>query len=121
MKLSELPRENGKVRYRGKLLEVDKPVKSDRANKKLMVLAKKGDRVKLIHFGDSSMQDYTQHEDKSRRVNYLARSAGIRDKDGKLTKDDPWSPNYWSRRELWAARKDSLLMRIDSLLYNPSR
>lgn len=121
-KLSTLPRENGKVRYRGRLWEIDNPVPSDRPGKKQMVLAKKGDEVKLVHFGDSSMKDYRQHESKSRRANYLARSGGIRNKDGQLTKDDPFSPNYWSRKVLWASRKDSmgdrtaLLERIDSVL-----
>jgi hypothetical protein len=36
--------------------------------------------VKLVHFGDSSMQDYTQHGDAARRKSYLARSAGIKNK-----------------------------------------
>lgn len=35
------------------------------------------------------------------RKNYLRRSAGIRNKAGEQTKDDPLSKNYWSRRVLW--------------------
>ena len=66
-----------------------------------MVLAKKGDEVKLVKFGLRGMQDFTQHKDEDRRKNYLARSAGIKDKSGKLTKDDVFSANHWARKVLW--------------------
>jgi len=62
-----------------------------------------GDITKLVKFGDKNYQDFTQHGDLDRRRNYLARSAGIRDKDGNLTKNNPFSANYWSRRVLWAS------------------
>ena len=74
------------------------PVKSDRKGKKFKVLTPAG---KIIHFGDSSMKDFTQHKDKKRRENYCKRSAGIRDGNGKLTKNDPESANYYSRKFLW--------------------
>tara|TARA_R100001463_G_scaffold27214_1_gene63208 strand:+ start:210 stop:455 length:246 start_codon:yes stop_codon:yes gene_type:complete len=74
------------------------PVKSDRKGKKFKVLTPKG---KIIHFGDSSMKDFTQHKNKKRRENYCSRSAGIRDGKGKLTKDDKESANYYSRKFLW--------------------
>ena len=63
----------------------------------------KGGGKRLIHFGDSKMQDYTQHKDDKRWESYLKRSAGIRDKSGRLTKDDKNTANYWSRRRLWNA------------------
>ncbi len=78
-----------------------KPVKSDRKGKKGMVYVKKDGKKKLIHFGDSSMKDFTQHGDKGRRKNYLARSGGIKNKEGKLTKNDKNSANYWSRKVNW--------------------
>ncbi len=80
-----------------------KPVKSSNPKKKGMVYVKKDGNKRLIHFGDSSMKDFTQHKDKERRKNYLARSAGIKNKSGKLTKDDKNSANYWSRKYLWNA------------------
>ncbi len=52
------------------------------------------------------MEDYTQHYDLKRRDNYLLRSAGIKDKGGRRTKDDPLSANYWSRRILWDSKED---------------
>jgi len=71
---------------------------------KKMVVAKKGDKYKLVKFGYRGMEDYTQHKDKDRRKNYLSRSAGIKTKDGKSTANDVFSPNYWSRKKLWNAQ-----------------
>tara|TARA_Y100000114_G_scaffold155716_1_gene180622 strand:+ start:348 stop:836 length:489 start_codon:yes stop_codon:yes gene_type:complete len=79
----------------------NKPIASNRKGKKKMVLVKRGDKIRIVHFGQKGYQDFTQHKDKKRRKNYLTRSAGIRNKSGQLTKDDPFSPNYWARRELW--------------------
>jgi hypothetical protein len=78
-----------------------KPVHSSRAGKKGMVYVKKQGRKVLIHFGDASMSDYTQHKDKKRRANYLKRSGGIRDGQGRLTKNNKNSANYWSRTINW--------------------
>lgn len=82
------------IEYRGRTFPgYNKPVKSDNPKKKKMVLAKENDRVKLIHFGDASMgHNYSP----AARKSYLARSAGIKGKDSKL------SANYWSRKVLWA-------------------
>ena len=80
-----------------------KPFASKLPSKKFSVYVMKEGKKKLIHFGDSSMEDYRQHRDKDRRKSYLARSAGIRNKEGKLTKDDKNSANYWSRKVLWSA------------------
>ena len=80
--------------------------KSTVPGKKLMVVVNN----RTIHFGDSSMQHYKDktgiwkskdHGDTKRRASYLARSGGIKKKDGTLTKNDPSSPNYHSRRVLW--------------------
>ena len=90
------------IEYRGKTFPgYGKPIASDRKNKKKMVLVKRGDKVKVVHFGQKGYQDFTQHKDKKRRKNYLTRSAGIKNKSGQLTKNDPFSPNYWARKELW--------------------
>jgi len=103
MKASDIKREGGKLQYRGhEFPGFNKPVNAPAgAKEKKMVLAKKGDEVKLVRFGLRGMQDYTQHHDEKRRENYLARSAGIKDKNGNPTKNDPFSANYWARKELW--------------------
>jgi len=77
------------------------PVVSSNSKKKGMVYVKKDNKKRLIHFGDSSMQDFRQHKDPKRRANYLARSGGIKNKAGKLTKNDKNSANYYSRKYLW--------------------
>ena len=82
-------------------LKPNQPVKSWRADKKMVVLAKKGNKIKVIHFGQVGYSDFTKHKDPSRRRNYLKRSAGIRNAKGQLTKDDIFSANYWARKILW--------------------
>jgi len=79
-------------------MKVGVPIKSDRKGKKMKVLTPKG---KIIHFGDSNMQDFRQHKNKKRQTNYCLRSAGIRDGSGKLTKNNRESANYYSRKFLW--------------------
>ena len=82
-------------------LEPNKPMLSWLASKKMVVLAKKGEIEQVVHFGYVGMEDYTTHCDDNRRKNYLARSGGILDGSGNLTKDDIFSANYWSRKVLW--------------------
>ena len=80
--------------------------KSTNPKKKLMVVVNN----KNIHFGSRDMQQFKDktgiwkskdHNDDKRRKNYLSRSAGIKRKDGTLTKDDPTSANFHSRSVLW--------------------
>ena len=78
-----------------------KPKKSTKSGKKGMVYVLKEGKKHLLHFGDSSYKDFTQHKDPKRRKNYLARSGGIKNKQGKLTKNDKNSANYWSRKVNW--------------------
>jgi len=83
--------------------------KSTRKGKKYSVVTPSG---KIIHFGSSEMEQYRDstglelyshldHLDKERQRRYLARAKGIKNKDGKLTWDNPESPNYYSIRYLW--------------------
>ena len=78
-----------------------KPVHSNRKGKKGMVYVKKDGAKRLIHFGDSSMTDKKKGASKAQQKSYLARSAGIRNKAGKLTATDKNSANYWSRKVNW--------------------
>jgi len=73
-------------------------------DKKLVVRVVKGNKEKLIHFGHKDYSNYGVHTSKERLKNYLSRSGGIRNKSGRLTKDDPFSANYWARRVLWNPR-----------------
>ena len=80
------------------------PRKSTKAGKKGQVYVVKEGKKRLIHFGDSTMEDLSQHKDQKRRKSYLSRSGGIKDKSGNLTKDNKNSANYYSRVYLWNAK-----------------
>jgi len=78
-----------------------KPFKSKAKNKKYSVYVMKDGKKKLIHFGDSRYEDFTQHKDKERRKSYLKRAKGIKNKKGDLTYKDKNTANYWSIKLLW--------------------
>lgn len=81
-----------------------KPMKSTKKGKKKMVYVMKDGKKKLIHFGQSGAPDFASGTaTKAQQKSYLARSGGIRNKAGKLTKNDKNSANYWSRKILWNA------------------
>ena len=86
------------IEYRGKTFPgYNKPVKSDRPEKKKMVLAKEGDKVKLIHFGDSSMGHNYSPE---------ARSS-FKARHGKNIAKGKMSAAYWADKVLWAGPSGS--------------
>ena len=86
------------IEYRGKTFPgYNKPIKSDRPEKKKMVLAKEGDKVKLIHFGDSSMGHNYSPE---------ARSS-FKSRHGKNIAKGKMSAAYWADKVLWAGPSGS--------------
>ena len=75
----------------------NQPKKSNRPGKKEMVVAKEGDTVKLIHYGDSSMgHNYSEEA----RKNFKARH-GKNIAKGKL------SAAWWADKRLWAGPSGS--------------
>ena len=68
--------------------------KSTRPGKKWMVLAKKGDKYKVVHGGDSNMKDFKQHGSAKRKKRFWDRMGG---RDSAKAKD-PFSPLYWHKR-----------------------
>lgn len=88
-------------------MKKNNPVKSTRKNKKYMVL---NNNNNIVHFGDKRYEQFRDdiglyknlnHNDKERQKNYCKRSSGIRDGQGKLTKNNIDSPNHWSMKLLW--------------------
>jgi hypothetical protein len=72
---------------------------STRPGKKWMVLAKKGDKYKVVHGGYKGMKDFTQHRNENRRDRFWDRMGGRN--SAKAT--DPFSPLYWHKRfRTWA-------------------
>jgi hypothetical protein len=81
--------------------------KSKNKHKKYKVQLEDGTN---IHFGDVRYQHYydrfgkffkLDHKDKERRINYLSRASAIRNKENKLTINDPYSANFYAIRILW--------------------
>jgi hypothetical protein len=90
----EFPERYKKLGFTG----YNKPKKSNRPEKKGMVVAKEGDKVKLIHYGDSSMgHNYSPEARKSFKARHAKNIA-----KGKL------SAAYWADKELWAGSGGSV-------------
>lgn len=89
--------QNGGIpdRYKNKgFTKVGAKRKSNHPGKKWMVLAKKGDKYKVVHGGDSNMQDFSQHHDKQRQKNFWNRMGHS---------SDPFSARYWHAKfNTWA-------------------
>ena len=51
---------------------------------------------KKIHFGSAKTEDYVTHHDQVRREKYPSKAKRITDKDGRLSHELPFYPNYWS-------------------------
>lgn len=91
--MSDFPERYKKLGFTG----YNQPKKSNKAGKKEMVVAKEGDTVKLIHYGDSSMgHNYSEEA----RKNFKARH-GKNIAKGKL------SAAYWADKRLWAGPSGS--------------
>ena len=90
MKMGGIPQ-----RYKSRgFTKVGAKRKSDRAGKKWMVLAKKGDKYKIVHGGYVGMKDFSQHGSEKRKDNFWNRMGG---KDSAKA-NDPFSPLYWHKR-----------------------
>lgn len=82
--------DKGNIVYRGtKFPGYNKPIKSNRDGKQGMVLAKKGDEIKVVHFGDPSMEDNYSIEANDA---YYARHG---------EESDIFSAKFWSNKWLW--------------------
>ena len=81
-----------KLQKKAKKLGADSLQYSKRKNLKYMVEY----NDKKIHFGSAKTEDYLTHHDQVRREKYLNKAKKITDKDGRLTHELPFYPNYWS-------------------------
>lgn len=84
--------------WKGRKVTLNKPRKIagvTPAGKKKSVFVKsdKGN-VKVVHFGDSSMSDFTKHKDPKRRKSFRARHKCSE-------KKDKTKAGYWSCTDLW--------------------
>jgi len=85
--------------YKGKKVALYKPRKmpgiTPAAKKKsVFVPGKKAGTAKVVHFGDSSMSDFTKHKDPKRRASFRARHKCD-------TAKDKTTARYYSCKYLW--------------------
>lgn len=79
---------SGRVSYRGETFAgYNKPKRTPGENKKFAVLAKKGDEVKIVRFGDPNME--IKKDNPERRKSFRARHKCD-------TASDKFSARYWS-------------------------
>lgn len=85
-------KKGSKLEYRGESFSgYNKPKNNTSGSSKFTVLAKKGDEVKKVNFGDPNMSIKKDQAD--RKKSYCARSSGIKGAS------DKFSANYWSRKK----------------------
>lgn len=104
-------------RYKNKgFTKVGVKRKSTRPGKKWMVLAKKGDKYKVVHGGYKGMKDFSQHGSSKRKDNFWNRMGG---KDSAKAKD-PFSPLYWHKRfGTWQEGGEIPMIEDMMTMYNP--
>ena len=79
---------SGRITYRGESFAgYNKPKRTPNAKKKSAVLAKKGDQINLVRFGDPNMT--IKKDQPGRRKNFRARHSCD-------TAKDKFTPRYWS-------------------------
>lgn len=79
---------SGRIKYRGETFSgFNKPKRTSGGSKKFAVLAKKGDEIKLVRFGDPNMT--IKKDDPARRRSFRARHSCD-------TAKDKFSARYWS-------------------------
>jgi hypothetical protein len=90
-------RKSKTITYRGEeFAGYNKPkLTPQHPNKKAAVLAKDGETIKLIRFGQ---QGYGHNYSEEARKSYLARSKKLKGANDKL------SANYWARKFLWSGK-----------------
>ena len=80
--------DGGRLTYRGETFSgYNKPKRTPGANKKFAVLAKKGDQVKIVRYGDPNME--IKKDTPERRKSFRARHKCD-------TATDKFSARYWS-------------------------
>lgn len=95
---ADYERRGGKIIYRDEEFPgFNEPKKYTGDGKyKFRVLAKDGDKIKVINFGHVDYEDYTQHKDPERRKNFRSRMGY-----DPVKSLDKLSKKYWACQYLW--------------------
>ena len=91
----------GGIKYRGEMFPgYNKPKRAKKGAKhKYRVLAREGEKTKIVNFGFRGMKDYCSHKDPKRKKNFRSRHGCDKGKLSKL------SAKYWSCQVLWGSLK----------------
>ena len=82
---------SGRITYRGESFPgFNKQVRTTGGNKKFKVLAKKGDQIKIVRYGDPKMS--IKKDQPARRISFRARH----NCDAVQKKKDVFAASYWS-------------------------
>lgn len=95
---------DGRLFYRGntfKGFNTPKDTNNKDKKHKKMVLAKDGEKVKLVRYGAKGYSDFTKHGDPKRRERYRKRHGAIKTKDGQPAYKNRLNAAYWSWNDLW--------------------
>ena len=89
---------SGKIKYRGELFPgFNKPKRYKGTGKyKFRVLAKDGDKMRVVNFGHRDFKDFTQHKDPDRRRSFRKRM-----KCDPVKSLDKTTARYWACQYLW--------------------
>lgn len=89
---------DGKIKYRGEIFDGFNKPKQYRGKGKFKkrVLAKEGDKIKIVNYGHRDYEDYTTHGDSERRKNFRKRHGC--DPVSNLSK---LTAKYWACQDLW--------------------
>lgn len=80
---------------------------SNKKGKKLQIILllpnilSDSEKIKSVHFGDSTSQTYAEGADENKRNAYIARHSKILLKDGTRAIDKKYSPAWFSFYTLW--------------------
>ena len=88
------------IEYRGERFSgYNKPKRTPKASKSHAVLAKEGDKIKLIRFGQQGVKGAGKNpktaKEKARKKSYYARH------NAQDSKPDIFSARYWSHKVKW--------------------
>lgn len=88
---------NGRLKKAGEIFDgFNKPKADTKTDAKKVVLAKEGDKVKVVRFGKKGYSDFRRHKDSKRREMFQKRHKAIKLKDGTPAHKSKLQASFWS-------------------------
>lgn len=91
---------SGKLEKSGEVFEgFNKPKTDTKTDHKKVVLAKEGDKVKIVRYGKDGYSDFRKHKNPKRRERFQKRHRAIKLKDGTPAHKSKLQAAYWSTKK----------------------